>query len=125
MNMYSISLGLGEEENYCLDLPPHLGNDLSRYNATLGHKLNHSFKPNTEFLLFSVHPILGTIMSLLALEDIPEGTELTVNYGYEENTDQPEWFRKQWINYDNGIVKEEDTNNEDLKRIDEKHHVEL
>ena len=128
-NMYSLSLGLEEDDNYCLDLPPHLGNDLLKYNATLGHKLNHSFEPNTEFVLFSVHPILGTIMSLSALEDIPAGTELTVNYGYDLETDpdQPDWFRKQWIDYYGEIVEEDkdnhdDTNNEDHKEDD---HVEL
>ena len=53
-----------------------------RYNATLGHKVNHSFEPNSEFILFSAHPVLGTVMALAAMEDMIAGQELTVNYGY-------------------------------------------
>ena len=52
-----------------------------RYNATLGHKVNHSFEPNSEFVLFSAHPVLGTIMALAAIEDLEADQELTVNYG--------------------------------------------
>ena len=48
-----------------------------RYNATLSHKANHAFEPNSEFILFPVHPILGTIMGLAAIEDIPAGTEVS------------------------------------------------
>ena len=47
-----------------------------RYNATLGHKVNHSFEPNAEFVLFPVHPVLGTIMSLAALTDIHPAEEV-------------------------------------------------
>jgi hypothetical protein len=54
---------------------------LHRYNATLGHKVNHSFEPNCEFVLFSAHPVLGTVMALAAMEDLQPGQELTVNYG--------------------------------------------
>jgi len=122
-NMYSLSLGLEEEDNFCLDLPPELGNNVAKYNATLGHKLNHSFEPNVEFYLFSVHPVLGTIMSLSALEDIPAGTELTVNYGYdlEADPDQPQWFRDQWVN-NYGEVLEESSGMEDM---DDAEHEEL
>jgi len=125
-NMYSLSLGLDEEDNFCLDLPPELGNDVAKYNATLGHKLNHSFEPNVEFYLFSVHPVLGTIMSLSALEDIPAGSELTVNYGYdlEADPDQPQWFRDQWVNY-YGEVLEGSSDREDMDDAEGDEHEEL
>ena len=45
-------------------------------------KVNHSFEPNSEFILFSAHPVLGTVMALAAMEDMVAGQELTVNYGY-------------------------------------------
>jgi hypothetical protein len=32
-------------------------------------------------VLFSAHPVLGTIMALAAIEDMEAGQELTVNYG--------------------------------------------
>ena len=79
---YNIALDLGdEEEQLCIDLPPELGSDTSRYTASLAHKVNHSFHPNSEFVLFSVHPVLGVIMAVAALQDLPADTEITVNYG--------------------------------------------
>ena len=47
-----------------------------RYNGTLGHKVNHSFKPNSEFALYPLHPVLGTIMSVVAIQDIPPNQEV-------------------------------------------------
>lgn len=98
-NMYNIALDIGEEDdNLCIDIPPEMGNDVNRYNATLGHKVNHSFQPNSEFVLFAAHPVLGTIMALTALEDLPARMEISVNYGYNftSEPDQPEWFRTLW-----------------------------
>jgi len=99
-NMYNIALDIGEEEedNLCIDIPPEIGNDVNRYNATLGHKVNHSFKPNAEFVLFTAHPVLGTIMGLTAIEDLPSLTEISVNYGYNftSEPDQPLWFKTVW-----------------------------
>ena len=41
-----------------LDIPPDLANKVDRYRATLGHKVNHWFKPNTYFS-WAVHPLFG------------------------------------------------------------------
>ena len=101
-NAYNIALDLGgDEENLCIDIPPDMGGDVTKYNATLAHKVNHSFEPNSEFVLFSAHPVLGTIMAITALEDMEAGLEITVNYGYNftAEPDQPEWFRQLWIDY--------------------------
>jgi histone-lysine N-methyltransferase SETD7 len=98
-NMYNIALDIGEEDqNLCIDLPPDLGHDLSRYRATLGHKVNHSFRPNCEFVLLSSHPVLGTVMGLAATEDLLPHVELSVNYGYNvtSDPDQPAWFVELW-----------------------------
>jgi len=98
-NMYNIALDIGEEDqNLCIDLPPELGNDVTKYRATLGHKVNHSFEPNCEFVLLSSHPVLGTVMGLAALRDITADQELRVNYGYNvtSDPDQPAWFVKLW-----------------------------
>ena len=40
--------------------------------------MNHSFEPNAEFVLFSGHPVLGTIMSLAALEDLAPDQEVVL-----------------------------------------------
>jgi len=116
-NMYNIALDLGgDEENLCIDIPPDMGGDVTKYNATLAHKVNHSFEPNSEFVLFSAHPVLGTIMAVTALEDLEAGQEVTVNYGYNytAEADQPEWFKELWIQYygevnhgDNEIIHQE------------------
>ena len=101
-NMYNIALDLGlEEDNLCIDIPPELGADVTKYSGTLAHKVNHHFEPNSEFVLFSAHPILGTIMAITALEDLGPGVEITVNYGYNYTAepDQPEWFRSLWLEY--------------------------
>ena len=119
-NAYNIALDLGgEEENLCIDIPPDMGGDVTKYNATLAHKVNHSFEPNSEFVLFSAHPILGTIMAITALEDMEAGLEITVNYGYNftAEPDQPEWFKQLWIDYyGDQEERREDTN---------EHHQEL
>ena len=57
-------------------------------NNILNLKVNHSFEPNSEFILFSAHPVLGTVMALAAMEDMVAGQELTVNYGYVGNCRQ-------------------------------------
>ena len=54
----------------------------NREDNILNLKVNHSFEPNSEFILFSAHPVLGTVMALAAMEDMIAGQELTVNYGY-------------------------------------------
>ena len=63
--------------------------------------MNHSFKPNSEFVLFTAHPALGTVMALTALEDLPAMMEVSVNYGYNltAEPDQPEWFKKLWTQF--------------------------
>ena len=101
-NAYNIALDLGgDEDNLCIDIPPELGSDATKYNATLAHKVNHSFEPNSEFVLFSAHPALGTIMAITALEDLEAGAEVTVNYGYNYTAepDQPEWFKRLWLEH--------------------------
>ena len=39
---------LSYNNDYDLDIPPHM-DDIMVYRATLGHKVNHSFQPNTRF----------------------------------------------------------------------------
>ena len=100
--MYNIALDLGDnQDNLCIDIPPDSGSDVSKYNATLAHKVNHSFEPNAEFVLFSAHPVLGTIMAVTAINDMDAATEVLVNYGYNYTAepDQPLWFQQLWIDY--------------------------
>jgi SET domain-containing protein len=90
--MYTLALGVN---NLCISLPPEVGQDVNKYNATLGHKANHSFVPNTEIYIFSIHPILGKTKILVAMKDIRAGSEITVDYGYDKNPVKPGWFLQQ------------------------------
>ena len=65
----------------CVDIPQEFG-PVARYRATLGHKANHSFRYNAQYTLFSTHPVLGTIMAVVATRDLPAGTEVLCKYGY-------------------------------------------
>ena len=60
-----------------MDIPPDMG-DLTSYRATLGHKANWSTEPNARVTLFTAHPVLGVIMSLVAERDINTGEEVTI-----------------------------------------------
>lgn len=54
----------------------------SNYCASLAHKVNHSFMPNAEFVIFD-HPRFGLVPGILSTLDIKEGEEIYVHYGYE------------------------------------------
>ena len=66
-----------------IDIPPE-ANTVETYSATLGHKSNHNFKNNAVFKRFNLHPVLGLIMSVVAVKDIPKGAEVFSNYNYSE-----------------------------------------
>ena len=50
--MYTLAMGM---DKFCIHLPPEVGKDVNKYNATLGHKANHGF----EFTYFSSPNIHG------------------------------------------------------------------
>ena len=65
-----------------IDIPNHLGEGLSNFAATLGHKLNHQFDPNVQFVGFLDSPRFGPVQAFSALKDIKEGEEMFINYYY-------------------------------------------
>ena len=64
----------------------------------MGHKVNHSFEPSSEFVLFAVHPILGTIMSLVALQDIPANQEVNINFIIGRIVKKWDRFKERFLN---------------------------
>jgi len=89
-NSYIIALN----EIHDLDMPPDVGADCNRYNATLGHKANHEFFPNC-FFGWAIHPRFGSVRGLFTLREIEKGEELTVDYGYDYNgEDTPNWYKE-------------------------------
>jgi len=74
-----------------LDIPPEF-TSVEAYRASLGHKVNHGFSPNCEFLKFH-HPIFSSqVLAVRAITDISQGEEYTVNYKYDLY-DAPEWYQ--------------------------------
>ena len=64
-----------------MDIPQEFG-PLARFRASLGHKANHGFRFNAQYTLFSAHPVLGSIMAVVATRDLPAGAEVLCKYGY-------------------------------------------
>lgn len=73
-----------------LDIPLEL-TDVDHYTASLGHKVNHSFQPNCEYVPF-YHPTFGSqVLAVRSLRQLARGEELTCNYRYDVD-DAPDWF---------------------------------
>ena len=79
-----------------LDIPDSC-RGLDRYRATLAHKANHSFSPNTVWDLME-HPRFGLIRALCSTQDIPAGQEITVNYNLGLAAG-PDWYRLLWLRH--------------------------
>ena len=73
-----------------MDLPSDCWST-ANYTASLAHKTNHSFHPNSVFCRFH-HPRLGlNCLGLKTLQDIPTGEELFAHYHYSSSY-APQWF---------------------------------
>ena len=46
------------DPSHDIDIEPDVANNLNQYRATLGHKVNHWYKPNSYFA-WAVHPLFG------------------------------------------------------------------
>ena len=77
--------------------------DTANYCATMAHKTNHSFMPNSEFVVFD-HPRFGLVPCLLSTHDIDEGEEIFTHYGYELD-DCPVWYEEAWQKGDYPVPK--------------------
>ena len=93
-NVYKIKIE--SNDTYYIDLPLEVGRDTSLYQASLGHKVNHSFRPNCRYRRMQ-HPRWGEIMGIFSSRDIKAGEELLCNYGYEvDKYLVPAWYRDLW-----------------------------
>ena len=66
----------------------------ANYTSTLAHKINHSFKANCEWT-HALHPCYGKIPAILTLEDLEQGDELFIHYGYDMD-EAPQWYADFW-----------------------------
>ena len=96
-NIYTVAMGV---DYLCLDIPAEDGRNLSKYSATLAHKVNHSFEPNTVLRVCWAHPVLGRVNMLVANTNILAGGEVTLDYGYDTSRqDIPAWYRNMYERY--------------------------
>ena len=88
---YMIFLDWNNTDNsHSLDLPPTYWSARS-YQASLAHKANHSFQPNSAFVRF-YHPRFGLgCLAIKTFKEIRAGEELFVNYRYSPDS-APVWF---------------------------------
>jgi len=68
--------------------------EINNYCATLAHKTNHSFVPNSEFVVFD-HPRWGVIPCITSTHTIAAGEEIFVRYGYDLDY-CPDWYLDAW-----------------------------
>ena len=70
---------------------------IHKYRATLGHKVNHSFKrANTDFGS-AIHPRYGPIRTIVSNRRIRKGEQLLCDYQYPEDSAIPRWYEKVYV----------------------------
>ena len=78
------------DHSHSLDLPPSYCSTQT-YQASLAHKANHSFQPNSGFVRFQ-HPRYGLgCLAIKTFKLIKAGEEIFVNYRYNPDS-APIWF---------------------------------
>ena len=98
---------IGKEAKELFGYPENMRLDISKryrsiveYRTTLGHKANHSFENNVDYVAVD-HPVLGGIACLVAVADIDVDEEVFARYKYG-NTNLS-WYNeelKKYINID-------------------------
>merc|ERR1719378_623903 len=76
-----------------MDLPPEF-HSFQNYSTTSAHKLNHSFKPNCAWSNIQ-HPCYGFVPSVITLQDVRQGEELTIHYMMDME-EASEWYLEAW-----------------------------
>merc|ERR1712168_557865 len=88
--MYRLSLPVKSKCKLSIDIPPEF-EPMDKFRGTLGHKLNHNFKPNSRYTAVD-SPRFGLIGAVEApFRDLKEGEELLTNYGYALG---PKWYQE-------------------------------
>ena len=74
--------------------------NISNYRATLGHKLNHSFRYAKTVIGKAFHPRFGHTRSAFASADITKGEEIFLDYqywNYVGRNDLPTWVSELYL----------------------------
>lgn len=76
-------------------LPEEYGKDITKYKATLGHKINHSFN-NWNCMFHSLdHPRFGTIPAARTTANVAKNEELLCLYEFQYDEGAP-WYQELW-----------------------------
>lgn len=102
---YKIYINADYESGERMDIPEEYIS-YNNYKASLGHKLNHSFRANCEEWFFE-HPRFGLIPCERTKVDVKEGQELFLDYEYDPYN-CPEWFSQQLIAFKKSMTDEEE-----------------
>ena len=86
----SYNIHMPQDESFFIDFPPDQAH-LSTYSASLGHKVNHSFYPNSRFGVMT-HPRWGRVRTVVTLTQVTRDQEILVDYGYDLLR-CPDWYR--------------------------------
>ena len=81
------------EDNLDINVPKDYWN-ITKYKATLGHKVNHSFIKTNTVYGNAYNPRFGKCICHIATKNIKKYEELWTNYHYEDGDDVPEWYKE-------------------------------
>ena len=79
-----------------IDVPSN-AQSLDSYRASLGHKANHSFNPNSEYSV-AEHPVFGLIVCIKSIKKLSKEEEILCHYKYDIST-APQWYQDAWDHY--------------------------
>jgi len=98
-NVYKIKID--SNTTYYIDLPLEVGRDTTLYQASLGHKVNHSFIANCRYRQMQ-HPRWGEIVGIFTTKHVRQQEEFLCNYGYDIDKHLvPLWYKKAWEKHHN------------------------
>ena len=64
---------------YDMNIPKHYWN-ITNFRATLGHKINHSFKDSKAKFGIAFHPRFGKVVTIIATKNITKHEEILIDY---------------------------------------------
>ncbi len=70
-------------------LPDELGKDVSKYRASLGHKINHHFAEYNCIFDYSHHPRFGLVAAARTVDPVKAGQEILCHYNLDFDEAQP------------------------------------
>ena len=76
-------------------LPDDVGQNLSKYKATLGHKINHSILKQNCLFIEQFHPRFGVIPAAITTEKVVQDQEIICNYDLPFEIGSP-WYQELW-----------------------------